>query len=488
MRSTLRLEVVGAGTALVVAAWGCGGGGQTGTGGGGAGGAPTTSSTTASSSSTSTTSSSGSTGGGGNHSFDSAEMLPTGGAIDGDLAKGVADYYVIDGTAGQALDIFVRAQDAASGAAFDPTYIDSVLTLYDASKKQIAENNDAIPRRSGDSEIITILPADGTYYLRVEECWTWAKDPKTTCLGTADKDSTSYTIGMVTLDPSVPGSVGDGEKGNDAASATPVTFAKKNGGGYYLSVLYGTYQDAADVDVYSFTLPADAVTLPANTRGIVSLWVLPAGQDNDGSTTPAGKVRLVDPADLTKDVAYLAGTDFQGPPRLWPPIDLAKEYLLFVEHPGTPAGANDFYVALQGEGSSNPLEKDEAGNDSPATAEVPTDAPDSAGAHHYFIDGDLINGAADVDHWKVPVDATKQVAVSCGAQRAGSGVRGFRIDVLDAATMNAVTTVTESATSDGWTGYVNIPVGVTDLVVKLSAASQDPTVTSSFYHCGIHLR
>jgi hypothetical protein len=90
----------------------------------------------------------------------------------------------------------------------------------------------------------------------------------------------------------------------------------------------------------------------------------------------------------------------------------------------------------------------------------------------------------------VPVGTNAQVAASCGAQRAGSGLRGFRIDVLDAdMPQTQIATTGESATMDAWTGYNAIPTGVTRLAVKFSTTlPHDPTVLSTFYHCGIHLK
>jgi hypothetical protein len=488
MQRTLLGGVFGVGIAAVLAAGGCGGGGGTGTGTGGTGGGAVTSSASHSSG---PTTSSGTGGVGGNHSFDTAAPLDVNSQSDGDLSPtGAVDYYTFQGTAGQALDIYIQAQQTVTGAAFDPTWIDTIITLYDENRKQIAENTNAVPQRTGDSELLTILPADGTYYVRVEECWTWAKDPKGVCAGTADKDNTAYAVGIVEIDPTKAGNVLDAETGDDAAHATPVTFAKASSG-YYLSLLYGGYTSASDVDVFSLTVPADAVTVPAGSRGVVSLWLLQAGVSGNGSTTPPGKVSLVDPADPTKHLAEVNGTDQPATwTRMWPAVDLAKPYLVFVEHPAAAAGAHDFYVLLQGQGYSNPMETDDAANDVLATAEKPVDAPDTAtGAHHYYVDGDLVSDT-DVDHFQVPVSAgTTTIAVSCAAQRGGSGVRGFTVDILDATGATTIGTITETATTDAYTGYVTIPAAATSLVVRMSAKMpQDPGITGKYYHCGIHLQ
>lgn len=489
MRSKVVLGCVGASVMAIAAFGGCGGGGETGPGGGGAGGATASSSSSSTSVTvTSSSSSSGSTGGGGNHSFETAEPLEIDTAFDSDLfPTGTVHYYSFEGKAGQAVDVFVQAQGLVTGAEFDPAYIDTIVTLFDASKKQIAENNDGVPRNNGDSELLTVLPADGTYYVRVQECWSWAKNPKSVCLGAADKDNSSYTVGVVAIDPTTSGNVENAETGNDAASATAMTYAKANSGSYYLSVAYGTFKDATDVDVFSISIPPDAVQPASDERGVVSFWLLPSGTAANGSTTPAGRVRLVDPDDLTKSVAEINGVDWTTAPRMWPAVDLSKPYLLFVEHPPTAAGSNDFYILLHGSSTSNPVEANEAGNDDVLTPEVPLDVPDG-NTHHYYVDGDLINGATDVDHWTVPVGTATQIAVSCSAQRGGSGLRGFQIDVFDPVTKDAVAYVKETAKGDAYTGFQTISAGTKDLIVKMSAASQDPNVTSSFYHCGIHLQ
>lgn len=496
MRKRILVGLVGVGLAGAFGAQGCGGG-ATGTTSG-TGGTGTSASTTHTGASTSvvTSSATGTGGAAGGHSFATAAPIDFGAAASGDLSPtGAVDYYSFTGTAGQAVGIFIQAQGSAH--AFSSTWIDTVITLYDSNQHQIAENNDALPRRSGDSELFTILPADGAYYVRVEECWTWASNPSGSCLGKADKDSTTYSLSIAKVDPTKNGNIKDKEPGNDPTKATPLTYAKSSTGSYYLSVVYGSFTAASDIDVFSFTVPADAVMVPPGARGVVSFWPMPASASGNGSTTPIGKMYVTDTLDPTKHLAELSGTDYvtQGTGRMWPPLDLTKKYLLWVEHPASAAGANDFYFVLNGQGASNPVETNEAANDKLTTPEMPTDAPDMNGGHHYYVDGDLINNAMDVDHWQVSAGTATQIAVSCAAQRGGSGVRGFTIDVIDPATamndagpINKVGTVTESATMDAFLPYTAIPGGATKLVVKLSATSQDPVVTGTFYHCGIHLK
>jgi hypothetical protein len=410
-----------------------------------------------------------------------------GGTTAGDLSTaGQADYYSFTGKAGQVIDIYTVAQGSTASAAFDPTWIDTVVTLFDANDKQIAENNDSVPPRNGDSELITMLPADGTYCVRVEECWTWASNPASSCAGTADKTSTVYKVGVNLLDSTKPGLVQDQDAGG---APTPVTYAKVVGGsGCYLSTVWGKLPGMTDVDTFSFALPPYcAPSLPAGTRALFSLFLLPTGPYGNGSTTPAGKVYLTDATDAgTTPIAEISGGDYQGYAQLWPPADLTKPYLFSIEHAPSAPGANDFFVVLVGSSISNVVETDETGNDMLSGAQAA--AKSTQAGSHYYADGDIVSDT-DVDWWTVPVGTNTMVDVSCGSQRGGSGLRGFTMTVVDAANPTTmIATTTESATSDAYTGYQ--PIGsATQLGVKFSTTlPHDPNVTSSFYHCGIHLK
>ncbi len=489
----LHRALVTIGGAGLVVTMACGGGEDTvasSTGTGGAGTTTSSSTTATTSSSGSSTSGSSSTGttGDGNDTFATAEPIDTTAPIDGDLSPtGDVDFYALTGQANQPLFIFTRAQ--GSELAFDPDTINTVITLYDENQQPIAQNNDRVPLGSRDSELFTILPADGTYYIKVWECFSWASDPAGTCGGdggTADKTNTAYTLSVFELDPSIAGNIADTEDPNVPAA---VTYAPAQSG-YYLSVLWGGFTDGTDVDPFTFTPPLDGANNPAGTRTTVTFYVLPAGKDGNGSTSAAGRVWLTDPgaADPAKPIAEIYGPNYTGAGRVQPPLVLGQPYVLNVEHPTTSAGANDFYFLLHGMGWSNPLEQDDIGNDDPAGAELLS--PDANQPLSHYLEGDLDLAklpSPDVDHFKaaVPAGAT-QVAFACTAQRSGSGLRGFTGEILDGAT-SLVTTV-ETAGTDVFSGYVAVPASATELALKLSAQSQDPNVSSSFYRCGFHFR
>jgi hypothetical protein len=455
---------------------------------GGAGGGPTTTGTSsASTTATGDPATTATTGGGeggsdGNDDFATAEKLTVGASIDAYLEPaGDQDFYVFQGTKGQALSLSIKAQEIP----FDAHTIDSVLTLYDATKQRIAENDDPTPHTSDDAHIFTVLPADGTYYVRVTECWSWAMDG-IGCATPKHKLSTAYTLRATDLVYVTAGNVADVEKGNDSSAAVPVTYAAADAkGGRPPSVVHGSFEAFDDVDVFSFDFPPDLVDVPAGSRLLASEWILHGGPSGDGSTSPVGKVYLTTQADPTKRLGQIDGSDFgsQGA-RLWPPIDGAGKYFLFLEHPLAPFYSNDFYFDLHGAVSSRALEQKEIENDTMATAEALTAADDGS----YYIEGDLGNAGLDVDHFSfdVTAQAGKMVTAYCVSGRAGSGLQSFEVDLLDATSKSKLAVIIETAQSDATTDTVPVPAGATKLVLRLSASGQDPVITGAYYRCGVH--
>ena len=124
----------------------------------------------------------------GNDSFADAE------AINGRSAEGVIatpgdlDFYKIEAEAGQWLAITTSANPDDT-----PGKVDTVITLFDADQNQVAQNDDAYPRRNTDSQLITKVVATGTYYIKLEEWTTWAGE---TAEGEA---SFTYTLNVNVL-------------------------------------------------------------------------------------------------------------------------------------------------------------------------------------------------------------------------------------------------------------------------------------------------
>jgi hypothetical protein len=468
---------------LFAPAVGCGDGGTGGAGGGATTTASaTTTSTTAGPSTSATTGGDG--GSDGNDDFATAEKLTVGTPVDAFLEPSSdQDFYVFQGLKGQALSLTIKAEETP----FDVHTIDTVLTLYDASKTRIAENDDPTPRTSDDAQIFTVLPADGAYYVRVTECWSWATNAMG-CAKPQHKLSTAYTLTVADLDGKIAGICRDTEEGNDSTTATPVTYAAAlPAGGRPVSIVYGRFETADDVDVFSFDYPADIVDVPAGSRMLASEWSLREGPGGDGASGPTGRIYITTQADPTKRLAQLDEGDFASHgARLWPPLDVAEKYYLFVEHPQAPLGANDFYVVVHGVGTSQPLEQNEATNDVVTTPEALMPAVDGS----YYIEGDLGNAGADVDHFSfdVTAQAGKTVAAYCVAGRAGSGLVSFEVDLLDPAKMTKLAIIKETAQTDATTPMLPVPAGAKTLILKLSAAGQDPVITGTYYRCGVHFQ
>jgi hypothetical protein len=169
-----------------------------------------------------------------------------------------------------------------------------------------------------------------------------------------------------------------------------------------------------------------------------------------------------------------------------PPLPTGMDYLLFIEHPELAYEAKDFYFVRHYGGYANPVEASEVLNNDAMTAEAITPAMNTNGGFSAFIEGDLIAGATDVDHFiaGVPSGMTKVTAV-CSARRRGSGLRNLTMAVLGKDGSLVAQGGQETATANALAQNVAIPAGATEIVVKITA-TQDPLVTSSFYRCGVH--
>jgi hypothetical protein len=459
---------------------------------GGAGG--TTSSTTTATGMTTTTTTTTTTGPGGaggaggvpddgNNSFDTAEELTidAGGVMaDLDPLDTDRDFFVFEGTAGQVISVATDAKPSDDPSAADSP--DLVITLYNEAEEQIAQNDDTVSGLIQDSLLYTILPATGKYFVRVEEFC--ASDLATQACPddyyAAITDKT-YLVGVGSIDAADNGNVR-----NEEGLITPMEYEPTGTpGSYFSSLVYGDFVDAADSDVYSFNLPDDIV-VAERTLGHAELQI--AGVDGNGSTTSPGIVQFINATTL--EVVAEVDAGFGG--ELSPPLNPLIDYQLVVTHPGgaEPVGPTAFYFLLHRAGDSNPVEA-EIGtglNDSVATSEDLI-----ASEQSYFTEGDLIPAGpldiADQDYFSVDVPpGMTKFSISCGGQRSGSGLRGLKASVLKGSDGAAVpmATATETEVADLLLQNSAVPAGETSLVVKIEAASQAATVTSTFYRCGFH--
>ena len=179
--------------------------------------------------------------------------------------------------------------------------------------------------------------------------------------------------------------------------------------------------------------------------------------------------------------------------RLAPPVTFGKDYLLWVEHPAAAAATGkEFYFVLQTGNLSNPVEQHDAENDAPTGADVSVIDPT---AGQVFFEGDILKGGADVDHFIVDVKAQAghKVNVLCIAQRFGSGLRGLKVELLHGDGAQKGTPIegasaSETPDHDALLLPIAVPAGEANILFRVTAASQDPEVTSSFYRCAAHFQ
>jgi hypothetical protein len=357
--------------------------------------------------------------------------------------EGDIDLFQFQGVSGNWLRIITRS----GGSPVDP-----VITLFDGDMNQLAESDDDIPRTGTDSEINFHVPADGTYFVQVQEFSTWSGGE---AVGGPDY---TYSLRILLWDEAVDGVVIDPENGDDAPSAVQEEFG----------TVLGTFRDSSDVDVYR-------VRIASSTTARYDVEILPQGPDGQGATTPAGDVWFTN-LDGTETIARV--NQAEGAPSLEPAVN-PGEYLLWIAHPGTGGGDNDFYVLRPGLFGENNLERGDPANNALGGAEV-LEITDDGTTRAAFVLARLNNG--DVDYFLFPVDVGEELSVACGAQSSGSGVRGLTVEVRD---RNDATIQTQLEGADGVFIEPFVPTSTGTYYVRLSAGAPDPEVTSRFVRCGL---
>jgi len=209
------------------------------------------------------------------------------------------------------------------------------------------------------------------------------------------------------------------------------------------------------------------------------------------------RVWLVDPTDASgKHLAELDQVNYgdnpadpaTAPAALSVPLAVDKPHYLYVQSDNAKLGARDFYVLIHTPQSDYPasqVEKADATNGGLQTPESLTGQDMGNGIVLFGIDGDLSPAGADLDHFAMAVSAKKtKVTVTCAAQREGSGLRGFKVTLLQPdGTPLAGGTAAETATAGLLLNNIAIPTGLSQLLLKVEAASQDPTLTATSYRC-----
>src|SRR5207302_9161992 len=70
-------------------------------------------------------------------------------------------------TSGDRLELFTLTAASTNN---DGSVTDTVVTLWDPSQRAIAQDDDAWPRTSTDSQLFVNVPTTGEYYITVEDC------------------------------------------------------------------------------------------------------------------------------------------------------------------------------------------------------------------------------------------------------------------------------------------------------------------------------
>ena len=396
--------------------------------------------------------------GDGNDSFSEADAIELAVTIEGAAISpaGDLDYYSFTGTAGQWIVITTDANPED-----DLEMLDTVVTLYDASMNVVAENDDSIPRTNTDSQLVTRLPADGTYFVLVQEWTTWASETP------EGNPSFMYDLSIGQVDPAAPSVTIDAEGGDDAASAQPLRLESLTNGD--VGLLIGDLRDASDVDIYSFAI--------TEARPWISFTVLAKGTDATGSTADPSMLWVTN-MDGTEVIARVAPNQNM---RLSPGLPPGN-YLLWVEHGGA-TGANDFYVVRTiRSGTDNDVEMSEDLNGVAATAEAISQRPaDDDNIRRGFILAQLPEG--DTDYYSVQVLAGEVLTVACRSRTAGSGILDLTVAIIDITGATEIVSDTETDTDNVFHDGIDVGEPGTYLV-RLTRGAQDPEVTGTWVRCG----
>ncbi len=418
--------------------------------------------------------------------MDQAKTLIGGQAQADTLAPtGTARWFRFDGIAGNYILLATQTKQPAN--AYDPTIIDTVLTLYGPDQTPMAMNDDGWNLGTPDSELWTRLPQSGSYWVKVEECWTYAAanpGKSITCGGTAAKSDTAYTLYYddCTATP-LPGTQPELEANNVLASATPFSYVTASTGSYYPEALFGALGTGSDTDFFSFTVPNDV----AFTQGrlTVTFSQPPGGSTGDGSPLSPVTAKLVNGTTGSVIASLvLDGKDMRVPVKT---AAAGGKYALSLSHSDASFTANDWYVVESTLGGSNPIETNDALNNQITGAQGLTAVNSSTSGADFFIGGDITGGGTDVDYFAIQVPmGMSYLTLSCAAAAIGSGLGEFSVEVLTSAGDDLSGGAQIEAGSAIFIQNLSIPAGQT-VMLLLRATSQQPGISGTYYECGAHV-
>jgi hypothetical protein len=404
--------------------------------------------------------------------------------------------------------------------------IDTVVSVLDADGNVIAEDDDAVPRKSPDSELFYRARSDMTACIVVDELLRWKGVPEPRPLA-----MTAYVLGVELLDHAALGANEDQEPNDGLTSAQTATFAADS-----TAYVYGQLGTESDIDMYSFTMPpgtgeAAISFAPKDGFGTESWQYY-----HSGSTLSPGPVQVTDVQG--KVLFRIDPSKHQNlieapvPPIGDPPVPF-QGVLQVPRVAGETLGTNDFYffkvIATPNATQEKETKVAPGSNDTAATAEVLVPGGCRAWCEElmgcqvvhdniYTFFGN-IDSPSDVDYFKF-ISPGSALFLRCTARRAGSGLRVI-VAVHDS-TDAELQKETENDLADiiWWSGTVSeysvspppfylpfnyggypgmhpmdyddppsmpaVWVGSSgDFTLRLSGADQDPEVSSTFYRCEV---
>lgn len=410
------------------------------------------------------------------HPCSTADEIPPSGMVSGTINPVVAEahHYRFEATKHE----LVRLATATAGGIIDgQVSIDPAVTLLSEDGSEVlASWDDNWFGHPGEVSLVTRLPADATYCVRIEHASSWAGIPYFYA------HQMSYTLSLTRMNEE-PGTYdADTEPNDDVSTAQWVD----SGQGY---AIIGDLDGPDDVDVYRISSPSRTpyiVEIPPSGPG-------GPGVNGDGSTLALGDIEVTDESgailarSVAADGARFAMVD----------VPEGQDLILTVRRKaGTSVGDNDFYtLGPRAFFMENTLEAEAAAgeNDERASAEQPVT---------YFqgplyvveLTGRLneAQGAIDVDYWSIPTEGHELLEVFCRSNRLGSGVLQPRFAIVDD-DGNVLREGTESpeeaviwanhqsATESGLT----LPDGER-VYLRVTGAGQAPDVASRLYFCRLY--
>lgn len=308
---------------------------------------------------------------------------------------------------------------------------DTTLTLFDAGGRKLAFNDEGYLWFFDeiDARIVIRLPADGDYYVQVDDIETPAEF--------FDGYEEGWDAGLYyRLVVRELGETGDStvafEYGNHASMEfpTPASFVQRPGQGHLQVTLLGEFEQLLDTDVFAFDGIGDSVLLAR---------VHKSGQEGNGSTALDRLVWIADSESAT--IAEISPA--AGQYKLSPPVG-AGHYSLWLASEGEALGDNDFYAVDLVMVPDNPVEQDDANNGSLERAE-PLILEEGGYRSRGYVLARLPE--SDVDYFSFEAQAGETLAVTCNASSEGSGLVSLRAELRgpdDTLLAHALETSTEA--------------------------------------------